>query len=34
MKWKFKRQLGMTGGALFTFGVPDRMKYHWPLLTT
>ena len=23
MKWKFKRQLGMTGGALFTFGVPD-----------
>jgi len=23
MRWKFKRQLGMTGGALFTFGVPD-----------
>ena len=23
MKWKFKRQLGMTGGAVFSFGVPD-----------
>ena len=22
MRWKFKRQLGMTGGAIFTFGVP------------
>jgi len=22
MQWKFKRQLGMTGGAVFTFGVP------------
>ena len=23
MKWKFKRQLGMTGGAVFSFGVPE-----------
>jgi len=23
LQWKFKRQLGMTGGAVFTFGVPD-----------
>ncbi|MBN1181104.1 MAG: class I SAM-dependent methyltransferase [Bacteroidales bacterium] len=22
MKWKFKRQLGMTGGAVFSFGIP------------
>lgn len=22
MQWKFKRQLGMTGGAIFTFGIP------------
>jgi len=23
MQWKFKHQLGMTGGAVFTFGIPD-----------
>jgi len=23
MQWKFKRQLGMKGGAVFTFGVPN-----------
>jgi hypothetical protein len=23
MKWKFKRKLGIEGGAVFTFGVPD-----------
>jgi methyltransferase (TIGR00027 family) len=22
MKWKFRRQLGMTGGAVFSFGIP------------
>ena len=27
MKWKFKRQLGMTGGAVFTFGVPDSRYF-------
>lgn len=26
MKWKFKRQLGMTGDAVFSFGIPDS-KY-------
>lgn len=23
LRWKFKRQLGMTGDAVFTFGIPD-----------
>jgi O-methyltransferase involved in polyketide biosynthesis len=23
VKWKFKRKLGIKGGAVFTFGVPD-----------
>ncbi len=27
MKWKFRRQLGMTGGAVFTFGVPDNRYF-------
>ena len=27
MQWKFKRQLGMTGGAVFTFGVPDSRYF-------
>ncbi len=27
MKWKFKRQLGMTGGAVFTFGVPESRYF-------
>jgi methyltransferase (TIGR00027 family) len=27
MQWKFKRQLGMTGGALFSFGVPDSRYF-------
>lgn len=26
MKWKFRRQLGMKGGAVFSFGVPES-KY-------
>jgi len=30
MKWKFRRQLGMTGGAVFTFGIPDsRYLERW-----
>lgn len=27
MQWKFKRQLGMTGGAVFTFGVPNSRYF-------
>ncbi len=27
MKWKFKRKLGITGGAVFTFGVPDNRYF-------
>lgn len=27
MKWKFRRQLGMTGAAVFTFGVPDNRYF-------
>ena len=27
MKWKFRRQLGMKGGAVFTFGVPDSRYF-------
>jgi len=27
MKWKFKRQLGMKGGAVFTFGIPDSTYF-------
>ncbi|MBE0676675.1 MAG: class I SAM-dependent methyltransferase [Bacteroidales bacterium] len=27
MKWKFKRQLGMTGGAVFSFGVPESRYF-------
>jgi O-methyltransferase involved in polyketide biosynthesis len=30
MQWKFKRQLGMTGGAVFSFGVPySRYFEEW-----
>jgi len=27
MQWKFKRQLGMTGGAIFTFGIPGSRYF-------
>ena len=27
MKWKFRRQLGMTGGAVFAFGVPESRYF-------
>ena len=27
MKWKFRRQLGMTGGAVFSFGVTDSRYF-------
>ena len=27
MKWKFRRQLGMTGGAVFSFGVPESRYF-------
>jgi len=27
LQWKFKRKLGMTGGAVFTFGVPDSRYF-------
>ena len=27
MKWKFRRQLGMTGGAVFSFGIPDSRYF-------
>ena len=27
IKWKFKRQLGITGGAVFSFGVPDSYYF-------
>ena len=27
MKWKFKRQLGMTGSAVFSFGIPDSRYF-------
>lgn len=27
MKWKFKRKLGMIGGAVFTFGVTDSLYF-------
>lgn len=27
MKWKFMRQLGMTGGAVFSFGIPDSRYF-------
>lgn len=32
MQWKFKRQLGMSGGAVFTFGIPDSRYFEgWSL---
>jgi O-methyltransferase involved in polyketide biosynthesis len=27
MRWKFRRQLGMTGGAIFSFGIPDSRYF-------
>ena len=27
MQWKFKRQLGMTGGAVFSFGIPNSRYF-------
>ena len=27
MQWKFSHQLGMTGGAVFTFGIPDSRYF-------
>jgi O-methyltransferase involved in polyketide biosynthesis len=27
MIWKFRKQLGMTGGALFSFGIPDSRYF-------
>ena len=27
MQWKFRRQLGMTGGAVFSFGIPDSQYF-------
>jgi len=27
MQFKFKHQLGMTGGAVFTFGIPDSRYF-------
>lgn len=27
MKWKFRKQLGMTGGAIFSFGIPDSRYF-------
>lgn len=27
LQWKFKRQLGMTGGAVFTFGIPGSRYF-------
>ena len=27
MKWKFRRQLGMTGGAVFSFGIPESRYF-------
>lgn len=27
MQWKFRHQLGMTGGAVFSFGVPDSRYF-------
>lgn len=27
MQWKFKRQLGITGGAVFTFGISDGREF-------
>ena len=27
MKWKFRKQLGMTGGAVFSFGIPDSRYF-------
>ena len=27
MSWKFRRQLGMTGGAVFSFGIPDSRYF-------
>lgn len=27
LQWKFKRQLGMTGSAVFTFGIPDSRYF-------
>ncbi len=27
MQWKFKRKLGMSGGAVFTFGVPNSRHF-------
>jgi len=32
MKWKFRRQLGMTGGVVFSFGIPDSRYFErWSL---
>jgi len=27
LKWKFRRQLGMTGGAVFSFGIPESRYF-------
>jgi hypothetical protein len=27
MKWKFRRHLGMTGGAVFSFGIPESLYF-------
>ena len=27
MKWKFRRKLGMTGGAVFSFGIPESRYF-------
>jgi O-methyltransferase involved in polyketide biosynthesis len=27
MKWKFRRKLGMSGGAVFSFGIPDSRYF-------
>lgn len=32
MKWKFRRRLGMKGGAVFSFGIPDSRYFEkWSL---
>jgi len=34
MQWKFKQQLGMTGSAVFTFGIPySRYFEQWSTIT-
>lgn len=27
MQWKFKRQLGISGGAVFSFGIPNSRYF-------